>query len=182
MMRKGRITMNKHSIRRVVRRASGLLVVAALAAVALAGCRGGSGAAADPGITDKSITLGFTEPFTGPLAGNGLPLAKGIEAYMASVNASGGINGRQIVLKDYDNAYDPALAVQAARTMVEQDKVFAVFGSIGTPVNLAMRDYLAKNGVPNLFMGTGDESSLGDGKWATSALAWRRRRSPGRYR
>jgi branched-chain amino acid transport system substrate-binding protein len=171
MMREGKITMNRDSIRRSVRRGSGLLAVAAIAAAALGGCRGGSGAASDPGITDKSITLGFTEPFTGPLAGNGLPLAKGIQAYMASVNASGGINGRQVVLKDYDNGYDPARAVQAARTMVEQDKVFAVFGSIGTPVNLAMRDYLAGQQVPNLFMGTGDEHSLGDGKWATSALA-----------
>jgi branched-chain amino acid transport system substrate-binding protein len=149
-----------------------LLIAAVIVAVSLAGCRmGGAEASSDPGITDESITLGFTEPFTGPLAGNGLPLTKGIEAYMASVNADGGINGRKIVLKDYDNGYDPARAVQAARTMVEQDKVFAVFGSIGTPVNLAMRDYLALKGVPNLFMGTGDQKSLGNGKWATSALA-----------
>lgn len=140
----------------------------------LSGCRGvgeDSTGGTDPGITADTILLGFTSPYTGSLAGNGLPLKDGIEAYVASVNDEGGIGGRTIKLKDYDNAYDPARTIDAARRLVEQDKVFALFGTIGTPTNVAMRDFLASRNVPNLFMGTGDESALGDSSWATSALA-----------
>lgn len=174
MRRTNRPGSRNNSTRSSTRRRRVLSATALLAvgAALLAGCRGaGDSAEATPGITDSSVTLGFTEPYTGSLAGNGIPLRDGIRAYVDSVNANGGVNGRKIELRDYDNGYDPARAVDAARRLVESDGVFAIFGGLGTPVNVAMRDYLAGKKVPNLFIGTGDESALGAGQWATSALA-----------
>lgn len=153
------------------RRRCAVAALAVIAAMGLSACRGaGEESTASDGITDETILLGFTEPYTGSLAGNGLPLKDGIEAYVAAANDDGGINGRTIKLKDYDNGYDPAKTVDAARRLVEQDGVFALFAVIGTTTNIAMRDYLAEREVPNLFMGTGNEAALGDGSWATSAL------------
>ena len=58
------------------------------------------------------------------------------------MNGEGGVNGRKIEYRYYDDAYNPAQTVQLTRRLVEEDGVFAVFGSIGTANNLAIRDYL----------------------------------------
>ena len=45
--------------------------------------------------------------------------------------------------------------MQAVRRLVEQDKVFAVFNTLGTESNLAIRDYLNQSKVPQLFAASG---------------------------
>jgi branched-chain amino acid transport system substrate-binding protein len=54
-----------------------------------------------------------------------------------------------------DDAYDPAETVRKTRELVENDKVFAIFGSVGTEHALAVRPYLNQLGVPQLFVGSG---------------------------
>ena len=58
-------------------------------------------------------------------------------AYFAYVNDHGGVNGRKIDFNVYDDAYDPSKTVPLTQQLVEQDKVFAVFGSLGTAPSLA---------------------------------------------
>ena len=113
-----------------------------------------AGSAADPGISSTAITIGGTSPLTGPAASYA-SVARGANAYFAFVNARGGVNKRKIDYRIVDDAYNPAQTVQAVRRLVEQDRVFAVFNTLGTESNLAVRDYLNQVKVPQLFVASG---------------------------
>jgi branched-chain amino acid transport system substrate-binding protein len=116
-----------------------------------------AGPSADPGVTATSVLLGGTAPLTGEAAAFGT-VAPGAKAYFDYVNAKGGVNGRTIEYRYYDDAYNPAQTVQLTRRLVEQDRVFAVFNSVGTQNNLAIRDYLNVQKVPQLFAADGSQS------------------------
>jgi branched-chain amino acid transport system substrate-binding protein len=138
-----------------MRRKPALVALAAACVVALAALPGAlAGSAADPGITSSSILLGGTSPLTGPAAAYA-SVARGAKAYFESVNAKGGVNRRKIQYKILDDAYNPAQTIQATRQLVEQDKVFAIFNSLGTEHNLAIREYLNQVKVPQLFVASG---------------------------
>jgi branched-chain amino acid transport system substrate-binding protein len=130
-----------------------VVALAAFALVATAGAR----PTADPGVTATSVILGGTVPLTGEAAAFGT-VAPGAKAYFDYVNAKGGVNGRKIEYRYYDDAYNPAQTVQLTRRLVEQDRVFAVFNSIGTANNLAIRDYLNAQKVPQLYAADGSQS------------------------
>jgi len=116
---------------------------------------------ADPGVTPTTILLGGTVPLTGEAAAFG-SVAPGAKAYFDYVNSKGGVFGRKIEYRYYDDGYDPAQTVQLTRKLVEQDRVFAVFGSVGTANNLAIRDYLNAQKVPQLFVADGSQA-IGSG-------------------
>ncbi len=137
---------------RITKAALGLVVLA-LATVAVSAAFGAS--EATPGVKPRTITIGGTFPLTGPAALYG-SIPKAEYAYFSYVNAHGGVNGRQIVFKYYDDGYNPANTVPLTKKLVEQDKVFAVYGSLGTAPTLATRDYLNKKGVPQVLVATGD--------------------------
>jgi branched-chain amino acid transport system substrate-binding protein len=107
-----------------------------------------------PGVTDKEILLGTTMPLSGPASAYA-SISKGSTAYFAWLNDKGGINGRKINYKVYDDAYDPSKSVPLVRQLVTQDNVFVIFNELGTPVNLATRDYINQEKVPDLFVATG---------------------------
>jgi ABC-type branched-subunit amino acid transport system substrate-binding protein len=127
------------------------LLVIVLAAVAVPTAIAGGGA---PGVTASTITIGGTVPITGPAALFG-SVGRGADAYFKYVNAHGGVNGRKIKYLYRDDAYDPSKTVQLTRELVENDKVFAVFSTIGTDNTIATTDYLNAAKVPQLFAGTG---------------------------
>ncbi|HWC46908.1 MAG TPA: ABC transporter substrate-binding protein [Casimicrobiaceae bacterium] len=129
-----------------------LAVVAVAAAVVSAAFARGT---ATPGVTAKTITIGGTFPLTGPAALYGA-IPKAENAYFQYVNAHGGVNGRKIIFKYYDDGYNPANTVPLTKKLVEQNHVFAVYGSLGTAPNLAIRDYLNKAKVPHVLVATGD--------------------------
>ena len=128
-------------------------LVTTLVVTAGAGARPG----ADPGVTANGVLLGGTVPLTGEAAAFGT-VAAGAKAYFEHVNAAGGVHGRKISYRVYDDAYNPAQTVQLTRRLVEQDSVFAVFNSVGTANNLAIRDYLNAQRVPQLFAGDGSQT------------------------
>ena len=113
-----------------------------------------AGSAADPGVSSTSIVLGGTSPLTGPAASYA-SVARGAKAYFDSINSQGGVAKRKIDYRIVDDAYNPGLTVQGVRRLVEQDKVFAVFNTLGTESNLAIRDYLNQSKVPHLFAASG---------------------------
>jgi branched-chain amino acid transport system substrate-binding protein len=129
-------------------------IFAAAFALAVTGSTIAPAAAADPGISDTEIVLGGTHPYSGPASAYG-NIGKGIGAYFSYVNDHGGVNGRKIKYIDKDDGYSPPQAVQLVHQMVEQDHVFAIFDTLGTAVNTALRPYLNQNGVPHLFVATG---------------------------
>jgi len=115
---------------------------------------GGGGAAADPGITDKEIKLGGSYPFSGPASAYGT-IGEGAKAYFEFLNAKGGVGGRKISFMTLDDGYEPPRALQNAKRLIQQDKVFALFNTLGTPNNLAIWDYVNQQKVPHLFVATG---------------------------
>jgi branched-chain amino acid transport system substrate-binding protein len=148
------------------------VVLIALVLVAAIGVTA-STATAETGVTAKTVTIGATFPLSGPASAYGI-IPVGFKAYISYINArrgpdgKRGVGGRQIVFKYYDDGYNPANSVQNARKLVEQDKVFAVVGALGTEVNLAIRPYLNSNKVPHLFTATGDTTFGRD----TKAWPW----------
>jgi branched-chain amino acid transport system substrate-binding protein len=132
-----------------------LTPVAALAAALVVGLPVAlAGSSADPGVSSTAIVIGGTSPLTGPAAAYA-SVARGAKAYFDSVNAAGGVSKRKIDYRVVDDAYNPSQTVQAVRRLVEQDKVFAVFNTLGTGANLAVRDYLNQMQVPQLFVASG---------------------------
>jgi len=113
-----------------------------------------------PGVSPRLITIGGTFPLTGP-ASLYAPIPAAMKAYFSYINArrgpdgKRGVLGRQIDFRYYDDAYNPANTVQLTRKLVEQDKVFAVVGTLGTTPNLAIRPYLNDGKVPQLLVATG---------------------------
>ena len=135
----------------------------AAATVLAAGARGaGERRASDPGVTATSVTIGGTVPLSGVAAAYA-SVGRGAEAYFKYVNARGGVNGRRIVYKLRDDAYNPANTVQETRELVQSDKVFAVYNSLGTEHNLAIRPFLNSLKVPQIFPATGASTFGRDG-------------------
>jgi len=129
--------------------ALGLLALA-VAVASAAGAR----PLATPGVTSNSIELGGSIPLSGEASAAG-NVARGADYYFKYVNDHGGVLGRKISYKYLDDAYDPARAVQNAIRLVQQDQVFAMFNTLGTANNLAMRNFLNNGGVPQLFVAAG---------------------------
>jgi branched-chain amino acid transport system substrate-binding protein len=141
----------RHALRGAA--AAAITLLLALACGTTQGTTSGS-AKNDPGVTDKDILVGTTTPLSGAASGYA-PVSKGATAYFQYVNSKGGVNGRTITYRVYDDAYDPAKAVPLVRQLITQDNVFAIFNELGTPVNLATRDYINQQKVPDLFVATG---------------------------
>jgi branched-chain amino acid transport system substrate-binding protein len=132
---------------------------------------GGGGGETSPGITDKEIKLGGSYPFSGPASAY-RSIADGAKAYFAFTNAKGGVDGRKIAFKTYDDAYEPPKAVQNARRLIQQDKVFALFNTLGTPNNLAIWDYTNQQKVPQVYVATGASAWGADLKGHPYTIGW----------
>lgn len=109
---------------------------------------------ATEGVTDDTIKLGTSMPQSGPYAVFG-GILNGLKAYYDYQNSQGGIDGRKIELIAYDDEYKPDRTSDNVKKLVEEDKVFALVSVLGTQNNLAVRDYLDENCVPNLGVATG---------------------------
>ena len=125
-------------------------VICAGVAVAAAGAR----PLATPGVTGSEILLGSSVPLSGEAAAGG-NVARGAEAYFKYVNAKGGVFGRKIKFTYLDDGYDPARAVNNTIRLVQQEQVFAMFSTLGTNNNLAIRKFLNQQSVPQLFVSSG---------------------------
>ncbi len=123
-------------------------------AAALAISAGSARADNAPGVTDAEIKIGQTMPYSGPASAYGV-IGRTEAAYFKMINEQGGVNGRKINLISLDDAYSPPKTVEQVRRLVEQEQVAFLFQTLGTPPNLAIRQYLNDNKVPQLFVATG---------------------------
>jgi branched-chain amino acid transport system substrate-binding protein len=128
------------------------LLAGALGALALA--TAATGAASETGVTSSQVLIGGTTPLSGN-ASAFQSVAKGAAAYFRWVNAHGGVNKRKIKYVYKDDGYDPSKTADKTRELVQQDKVFAIFNSLGTEQNLATRAYLNALKIPQLFVASG---------------------------
>ena len=131
-------------------------IVSFLAAALFASASAATQPAEAAGVTDTEIRIGNIMPYTGPLAAFG-SIGRAEAAYFDMVNARGGINGRQIRFISRDDSSNPRTAAEQTSELVEQERVHLMFGSFGTPSNLATRTYLNERSIPQLFVASGDE-------------------------
>ncbi len=130
----------------------------AAVALALAAPAGAARPAADPGVSATQIVIGTTTPLTGPASPGYKDVAPAAQAYFNYVNANGGINGRKIKYVVYDDQYNPALAKKTTSQLILRDKVFAIFGALGTPTHSAVVADINRRGIPDIFVNTGSSN------------------------
>jgi len=118
----------------------------ALALATLALAAASSHAQKAQGVTKDEIVIGTIQDLSGPIAGFGKQIRFGMLLRVDELNEQGTIHGRKLKLLIEDSGYDPKKAVLAAQKLVNQDKIFAMVGHIGTPTNnAAMPVQFAKN-------------------------------------
>ncbi len=100
----------------------------------------GGQAMSEPGVAPRQILIGQSISLQGGRNDYGQAVQDGVSALIQEVNAQGGVHGRQVVLRTLDDDNQAALAEAHARTLIDKDKVFVLFGSIeGGPSTAVMR-------------------------------------------
>src|SRR2546430_9821 len=136
-----------------MRKTLNVIAAATVMAIAVVGVAGAT-PASDPGVTSKSILLGGTFPLSGEASAYGV-IPRAEDAFFKWFNDHHSIHGRKIKWIYYDDGYDPSQTVPQTRRLVEQDHVFAIFDSLGTATNLAVRPYLNQRKVPQTLLASG---------------------------
>lgn len=151
--------------------ATRVVAFSAVAGVALAAATApaqGAVPGADPGVSSTQIVIGTTTPLTGPASPGYKDVAPAAQAYFDYVNASGGINGRKIKYVVKDDAYNPAKTKSATSELILRDKIFAMFGALGTPTHSAVVADLNRRGIPDVFVNTGSSNFDNPRKYPTT--------------
>ena len=105
-----------------------------------------------PGTAGDDIVLGTSAAFTGPSRGLGNELYRGAMAYFSHLNESGGVGGRRVALKLYDDGYQPDPCVQNTLKLMLEDQVFLLFGYVGTPTVTRVLPMLKKFQEQQIYM------------------------------
>jgi branched-chain amino acid transport system substrate-binding protein len=125
------------------RAATCIALAAALLAAATLTARGD-----EAGVSDNAILFGQAAALEGPSAVLGQRMRQGIVAAFTEVNAKGGVHGRKLQLISRDDGYDPDRSVMQTLRLIEDDKVFALIGAVGTPTAMATIPITSARGVP----------------------------------
>src|SRR5882724_7742855 len=99
------------------------------------------------GVTDTEILIGSHGPLTGPAAYIGIGARSGLQLAIDEVNAKGGIHGRKLRVLFEDDAFSPTKALGAVKKLIEDNKVFMIFGASGSNPTLGTLDYLRESKV-----------------------------------
>lgn len=109
------------------------------------------------GVTDTEIKLGMSNALSGNSAALGTGMKNGATAYFKKLNDGGGVEGRKVNLVSLDDTYEPNKAAENTKKLVETDKVFALFGYVGTPTSTAVLPVVGKNKIVYFAPFTGAE-------------------------
>ncbi len=114
-------------------------------------------ALAEDGVSESKIVFGQAAALEGPAAALGTGMRLGIQAAFKAVNAEGGIHGRNLELISYDDGYEPDRSISQVRKLINNDKVFALIGAVGTPTSKATQPIATEAQVPffGSFTGAG---------------------------
>jgi len=117
-----------------------------------------AGLACAQGVTDSQVLLGQSVALTGPAQQLGLDMQQGARLYFDAVNSRGGVHGRKIVLKTLDDGYEATRAADNTKKLINDERVFALFGYVGTPTSNAALPIFTEAKVPFVGAFTGAES------------------------
>ncbi|HJU23733.1 MAG TPA: ABC transporter substrate-binding protein [Casimicrobiaceae bacterium] len=117
---------------------------------------GAIGAAAALGFAASAfaaepIKIGLVAALSGPSAQSGEAITQGLTIAIDEINASGGVLGRPLELVKRDDESSPPKGATAARELIANEKVTAIFGGLDTPVSLAIVPIANRDHVP--YMG-----------------------------
>ena len=143
-------------------RSSSLAAVLTSCALVLVGCEkkesasssasGGTAAApapgGTPGVFGDTILLGEVGSLTGSEATFGISTRNAIELAINEVNAAGGVKGKKIEIRVYDNQSKPEEAGNAATRLISQDHVKMILGEVASSNSLAMAPKAQEAQVP----------------------------------
>ena len=117
----------------------------------------GSPALGEDGVTADTIVLGQAAVLSGPASALGLGMKAGMNAAFDEINKKGGIHGRKLKLNSVDDGYEPEKSIVATKKLIEEDKVFALVGPVGTPTSAATQPIATAAKVPfvGAFTGAG---------------------------
>jgi ABC-type branched-subunit amino acid transport system substrate-binding protein len=93
------------------------------------------------GVTDSEVLFGMSSAFSGGAKELGRQMKIGVDVAFAAVNDAGGIHGRKLRLLAMDDGYEPARCKTAMKELVENRKVFAIIGNVGTPTAVVAVPY-----------------------------------------
>jgi branched-chain amino acid transport system substrate-binding protein len=116
-----------------------------------------NGAVADDGVTGNSLVFGQVAALQGPAKDLGQGMRQGILAAFAEANRHGGISGRTLELKSRDDGYEPERTIEETKKILDEDKVFALVGAVGTPTSKAGQPIATAEKVPFIGPFTGAE-------------------------
>ena len=108
-----------------------------------------------PALASTELVLGQSAALSGPSGMLGSEYREGALAYFAEVNRQGGVHGKRLKLLSLDDRYDPPLTLRNTKQLVERDKVFALFGYVGTPTVKAVLPMVEKQKIPLIAPLTG---------------------------
>ena len=109
------------------------------------------------GVRSDTILFGQAAALEGPSSALGQGMRNGILAAFAEINAKGGVHGRRLKLISRDDGYDPDRSVSQTTRLIEEDKVFALIGAVGTPTAVATIPISSAQNVPFIGPFTGAE-------------------------
>jgi ABC-type branched-subunit amino acid transport system substrate-binding protein len=126
------------------------VVIAALLAT-------GVSAFAEEGVSADKVVFGQATALEGPASALGQGMKLGLEAAFTEINKAGGVKGRKLELKSVDDGYEPSKSIEVIKKLLEEDKVFAVAGAVGTPTSAATQPIATAAGAPFIGAFTGAE-------------------------
>ncbi len=135
----------------------GKTILPSALAAALGLVASAAAALADPGVAADKIVFGQAAALEGPAAALGTGMRDGIQAAFAEVNKKGGVHGRKLELISVDDGYEPNKSIEATKKLINDDKVFALIGPVGTPTSSATQPIATEAGVPFIGPFTGAE-------------------------
>jgi len=110
-----------------------MLTLALLLAAALLGDPASAKDKTAGNASQSEIRLGMSADFSASARALSIELYRGAMAYLLPLNNAGGVNGRRVVVKPYDDQYEPDLAIRNTLKLMDEDDVFALFSYVGTP-------------------------------------------------
>ena len=117
----------------------------------------GVSAFAENGVSADKVVFGQATALEGPASALGQGMKLGLEAAFGEINKAGGVKGRKLELKSVDDGYEPSKSIEVVKKLLEEDKVFAIAGAVGTPTAAATQPIAAAAGAPFIGAFTGAE-------------------------
>ena len=105
--------------------------------------------ASDAAATDGEIDIAFIGNTTGDYAQYGIPVRNAVMLYFDQLNAAGGINGKKVVVKEYDDKGDGVEAVNAYN-LAKENGITAVIGSVLTGATIGLADATYEDNMPQI--------------------------------